>query len=128
MIDILDYVAVQDVGFALNPLLVEGQVAGGTVQGLGWALTEAMHTDGDGQLTTASFVDYLIPSIDMTPQFDVALVENPSQYGLNGARVVGEPPIVPGGAAVANAVAGATGIRVTELPLTPLRVWGELRD
>jgi CO/xanthine dehydrogenase Mo-binding subunit len=128
MVDILDYVAVQDVGFALNPLLVEGQVAGGTVQGLGWALTEAMHTDGDGQLTTASFVDYLIPSIDMTPQFDVALVENPSQYGLNGARVVGEPPIVPGGAAVANAVAGATGIRVTELPLTPLRVWGELRD
>jgi CO/xanthine dehydrogenase Mo-binding subunit len=128
LIDVLAYVAVQDVGFALNPLLVEGQIEGGSVQGLGWALTEAMHTDGDGQLTTASFVDYLIPSIDITPEVDVALVENPSPYGLHGARVVGEPPIVPGGAAVANAVAGATGVRITDLPLTPLRVWDELRD
>jgi CO/xanthine dehydrogenase Mo-binding subunit len=87
-----------------------------------------MHTDGDGQLTTASFVDYLIPTIDISPQVEVALVQNPSRYGLHGARVVGEPPIVPGGAAVANAVAGATGVRITELPLTPLRVWNETRD
>lgn len=128
LIEVLDYVSVQDVGFALNPLLVEGQVEGGSVQGLGWALSEAMHTNVDGQLTTASFIDYVIPSVDMAPQVEVALVENPSRYGLNGARVVGEPPIVPGGAAVANAVASAVGVRVTELPLTPLRVWSQLRD
>lgn len=128
MIDVLAYVAVQDVGFALNPLMVEGQVEGGSVQGLGWALSEAMHTDGDGQLSTASFIDYVIPTMDIVPQVEVALVENPSQHGLHGARVVGEPPIVPGGATVANAVAGAVGVRITELPLTPMRVWEALRD
>ncbi|MBO0703514.1 MAG: molybdopterin-dependent oxidoreductase, partial [Candidatus Dormibacteraeota bacterium] len=127
-IDVLGYVSVQDVGFALNPLLVEGQIHGGSVQGLGWALSEAMHTDGDGQLTTASFIDYVIPSVDTAPQVEVALVENRSEHGLNGARVVGEPPIVPGGAAVANAVAGAVGVRITDLPLTSLRVWDKLRD
>ncbi|MFZ0215925.1 MAG: molybdopterin cofactor-binding domain-containing protein, partial [Candidatus Dormiibacterota bacterium] len=123
------YVSVQDVGFALNPLLVEGQVQGGTVQGLGWALHEAMRTSDEGQLTTASFVDYVIPSIDVVPdQFDVELVENPSEHGLHGARIVGEPPIVPGGAAVANAVADATGARVTDLPLTAMTVWTALQD
>ncbi|MBO0743851.1 MAG: xanthine dehydrogenase family protein molybdopterin-binding subunit [Candidatus Dormibacteraeota bacterium] len=127
-IDVLAYAAVQDVGFALNPLMVEGQIEGGSVQGLGWGLSEAMHTDGEGQVTTASFIDYVIPSIDTAPQVDVALVENPSEHGLHGARVVGEPPIVPGGAAVANAVAGAVGVRITELPLTPIRVWEALRD
>lgn len=128
LIEILAYASVQDVGFALNPLLVEGQIEGGSVQGLGWALSEAMRTDAEGQLTTASFIDYGIPTIDNVPQIDVALVENPSEHGLNGARVVGEPPIVPGGAAVANAVAGAVGVRITELPLTPVRVWDALRD
>jgi len=127
-VDVLAYVAVQDVGFALNPLMVEGQIEGGSVQGLGWALSEAMHTDGEGQLTTASFIDYVIPSVDTAPQVEVALVENPSQHGLNGARVVGEPPIVPGGATVANAVAGAIGVRITDLPLTSIRVWDALRD
>lgn len=129
MIDLLDYVAVQDVGFALNPLLVEGQVEGGSVQGLGWALSEAMNTDAEGQLTTTSFIDYVIPTIDIVPQMEVALVENPSQHGLHGARVVGEPPIVPGGAAVANAVADAVGgARITDLPMTPVQVWKALRD
>ncbi|MGH7910559.1 MAG: xanthine dehydrogenase family protein molybdopterin-binding subunit, partial [Candidatus Dormibacteraceae bacterium] len=127
-IQVLAYASTQDVGFALNPMLVEGQVQGGSVQGLGWALTEAMRTDPEGQLTTASFIDYVIPSIDMVPQVDVSLVENPSEHGMNGARIVGEPPIVPGGAAVANGIADAVGVRIADLPLTALRVWQALRD
>lgn len=127
-IRVVDYAATQDIGFALNPTLVEGQIQGGATQGLGWALLEAMHTNEEGQLTTASFVDYLIPSIDMTPSIEVTLVANPSEHGINGARIVGEPPIVPGGAAVANGVYDAVGVRLTELPLTSLQVWTALGD
>jgi CO/xanthine dehydrogenase Mo-binding subunit len=127
VVDPIAYVAVQDVGFALNPLLIEGQVHGGTVQGLGWALHEALRTDSEGQVLTSSFGDYGIPTVDLTPDLEAVLVENPSEHGLMGARIVGEPPIVPGAAAVANAVADATGLRITELPLTPMVVWEALQ-
>jgi CO/xanthine dehydrogenase Mo-binding subunit len=119
LVEPIEYVAIQDVGFALNPMLVEGQIHGGVGQGIGWGLHEAISHSADGQLLTSTFLDYGIPSIDNVPDIDAVLVENPSPHGLNGARIVGEPPIVPGAAALANAITDAVGARVTELPVTP---------
>jgi CO/xanthine dehydrogenase Mo-binding subunit len=122
----LRYLAVQDVGFALNPTLVEGQIHGGVAQGLGWALHEAMIYDEYGQLLTASFMDYDLPGFEVLPDIDVVLVENKSPFGPFGARGIGEPPITAGAAAVANAVRNAVGARVTDLPLRAERVWRAL--
>lgn len=119
----LRYLAVQDVGFALNPTLVEGQIHGGVAQGLGWALHEAMIYDEYGQLLTASFMDYSLPAFDALPDIDVVMVHNPAPHGPFGARGIGEPPITAGAAAVANAVRAAVGARVTDLPLKDERVW-----
>jgi CO/xanthine dehydrogenase Mo-binding subunit len=113
------YAAIQDVGRALNPPEVVGQVHGGTVQALGRVLGEEMRYDAEGQLRTASFVDYMLPSVDQIPEIEVELVEVPSAVGPFGAKGVGEPPAVPGPAAVANAIAAATSVRVTELPVNP---------
>ena len=124
----LQYVAVQDVGFAMNPLLVEGQVHGGVSQGVGWGIFEGLQHDGEGQLVTASFIDYAIPSVDSMPDVDAILVENAAEHGPYGARIVGEPPVVPGAAVFANAIADAVGVRVTELPLTPEVVRAALGD
>ncbi|HLH71550.1 MAG TPA: xanthine dehydrogenase family protein molybdopterin-binding subunit [Candidatus Dormibacteraeota bacterium] len=114
---LVGYAAVQDVGRALNPPEVEGQVHGGSVQGLGRALGEELVWDRDGHLRTASFLDYGLPSIDQVPAIEVELVEVPSPHGPFGAKGVGEPPAVPGPAAVANAIAAACGRRVTSLPV-----------
>jgi CO/xanthine dehydrogenase Mo-binding subunit len=122
------YVAIQDVGFALNPLMVEGQIHGGTVQSLGWALQEAMLYDEAGQLLTGSFMDYALPKIDNVPGIEAVLVTNPSPVGPFGARGVGEPPITAGLAAIANAVRDAVGVRITELPLRSETVWRALQD
>lgn len=127
-VTLLDYASVQDIGFAMNPMMVEGQIQGGTVQGLGWGLHEAMVHDADGQLITASFLDYPIPSIDVVSNIDVQLVEKPSEHGLNGARIVGEPPVVPGAGAIANAIFAAVGARLDEIPMTPERVLAALGD
>jgi CO/xanthine dehydrogenase Mo-binding subunit len=116
---ITGYAAIQDVGRALNPPEVVGQVHGGTVQALGRVLGEEMRYDPEGQLRTASFVDYMLPSVDQVPEIEVELVEVPSAVGPFGAKGVGEPPAVPGPAAVANAIAAATSVRVTELPVNP---------
>src|SRR5579884_3347764 len=114
---LVGYAAIQDVGRALNPPEVEGQVHGGSVQGLGRALGEELVWDGDGHLRTASFLDYGLPSIGQVPDIQVQLVEVPSPYGPFGAKGVGEPPAVPGPAAVTNAVAAACGRRISELPV-----------
>ena len=116
------YVVVQDVGRAINPALVEEQIHGGGAQGVGWAVYEEIVHDESGAPITASFMDYTVPKARQLPELDVVLVEVPSPIGPYGAKPVGEPPVIPGGAAVANAVADATGARVTELPLTPERV------
>lgn len=113
------YLAVQDVGFALNPAAVEGQVHGGVAQGIGWALYEGMSYDDDGQLLNATLQDYALPTFDMIPNMDVVLVEVPSDHGPFGAKGVGEPPAIPGAGAVANAVRDAIGVRITEIPLLP---------
>jgi len=116
------YAAIQDVGRALNPPEVVGQVHGGAVQSLGRAFGEELAWDGEGQLRTASFVDYGLPSIDQVPDIGVELVEVPSPYGPFGAKGVGEPPAVPGPAAIANAIRAAGGPGVTEMPADFWRV------
>jgi CO/xanthine dehydrogenase Mo-binding subunit len=111
------YAAIQDVGRAINPPEAEGQVHGGAVQSLGRAFGEQMFYDSDGQLRSGSFLDYELPTADQVPHIDVELVEVPSPVGPLGAKGVGEPPAIPGAAALANALARATGIRVRELPI-----------
>jgi CO/xanthine dehydrogenase Mo-binding subunit len=111
------YAAIQDVGRAINPPEVEGQIHGGSVQALGRALGEGLVYDPDGQLRTASFLDYELPSADQIPDIDVGLVEMPSPVGPLGAKGVGEPPAIPGTAALANAVSRAAGVRVRSVPI-----------
>jgi CO/xanthine dehydrogenase Mo-binding subunit len=116
------YVVVQDVGKAINPATVEEQIHGGGAQGVGWAVYEEIVHDESGTPITASFMDYTVPKARQMPELEAVLVEVPSPIGPYGAKPVGEPPVIPGGAVIANAVAAATGVRVTELPLTPERV------
>ncbi len=125
---VLAHVIAQDVGRALNPALVEGQMRGGATQGLGWALLEELAYDGHGQLSTGTLVDYAMPDAAMVPWLDAQIVEVPAPEGPFGAKGVGEAPVpgVPG--AVANAIAAATGLRMRRLPMTPERVWRALRD
>jgi CO/xanthine dehydrogenase Mo-binding subunit len=111
------YAAIQDVGRAINRPEVEAQVHGGAVQSLGRALGEQLVYDAEGQLRSGSFLDYEIPSADQVPLIEVELVEVPSPVGPLGAKGVGEPPAIPGPAALTNALARATGIRVREVPV-----------
>jgi CO/xanthine dehydrogenase Mo-binding subunit len=111
------YAAIQDVGRAINRPEAEGQVHGGAVQSLGRALGEQMAYDVDGQLRSGSFLDYELPTADQLPDVSVELIEIPSPVGPLGAKGVGEPPAIPGAAALANALARATGVRVRELPI-----------
>ncbi|MEP6753340.1 MAG: xanthine dehydrogenase family protein molybdopterin-binding subunit [Candidatus Dormiibacterota bacterium] len=111
------YAAIQDVGRAINPPEAMGQIHGGVVQGLGRALGEQLVYSVDGQLRTSSFLDYELPTADQLPDIDVRLIEVASAVGPLGAKGVGEPPAVPGPAAISNALARATGIRVRDLPL-----------
>jgi CO/xanthine dehydrogenase Mo-binding subunit len=113
------YVAVQDVGFAINPAAVEAQIHGGVAQGLGWALYEGMVYDGDGQLLTATLMDYALPRAEMVPPIETVLVEVHSEHGAYGAKGIGEPPAIPGAAAVANAIRDLTGTRIVSLPIKP---------
>ncbi len=126
-VELLDYLAIHDVGRAINPPEVLGQIHGGVVQGIGRALYEGLAYDERGQPRGATFVDYLLPAATGVPDVQVELVEVPSAVGPYGAKGVGEPPCVPGAAAIANAVADATGCRVTSVPMTPEVVWRALK-
>jgi CO/xanthine dehydrogenase Mo-binding subunit len=123
-VTVLGHVIAQDVGRALNPALVEGQMRGGATQGLGWALLEEMAYDEHGQLVSGSFVDYALPTAVFTPVIDTEIVEVPAPEGPFGAKGVGEAPVIGVPGAVANAIAAATrGVRLKQLPMTPERVW-----
>lgn len=112
-----------DVGTAVNPALVEGQIEGGAVMGMGHTLMEEVDLDGQGQILNASLMDYHIPRAMDTPEIEVDLVESTAdEDGPYGAKGVGESALIPVGPAIANAVADATGARITDLPLTPDRV------
>jgi CO/xanthine dehydrogenase Mo-binding subunit len=116
-------VVIQDVGNSINPMMVEGQMAGGAIQGVGWALYEQMVWGNDGQIQTGSFTDYALPHMPHAPlQLDLVRVEVPSPTGPYGARGVGEPPVVPTAGAIANAIHDAIQKRPTELPMSAPRL------
>ncbi|MGE3796420.1 MAG: xanthine dehydrogenase family protein molybdopterin-binding subunit [Thermomicrobiales bacterium] len=117
-VDVTRYVAVQDVGFAINPALVDGQIRGAVAQGIGWALYEGLVFDDDGQPMNPTFMDYALPKAEDIPPIETVFVEVPSVHGAHGSKGVGEPPAIPGPAAVANAIRHATGARITKLPMT----------
>jgi CO/xanthine dehydrogenase Mo-binding subunit len=121
-------ISIQDVGRAINPATVESQMHGGAVQATGWGLYEQMLWDEQGTPLTASLMDYTIPKASQSPGLDTRLVEVPSEFGPFGAKGVGEPPVIPGAAALANAVRDACGVRLTELPMTSERVQRALVD
>jgi CO/xanthine dehydrogenase Mo-binding subunit len=126
-----DFAIVQDVGFAINPLSVEGQMEGGAVQGMGIGLWEEYIYDDSGHMRNAGLLDYRMPTAADVPDIESIIVEVPSEDGPYGARGVGEPSITAGGAAIQNAIADAIGARVTHMPATPervLRAMGKLGD
>jgi CO/xanthine dehydrogenase Mo-binding subunit len=118
-VKVLRYTAVQDVGRAIHPSYVEGQIQGGVTQGVGWALNEEYIYDKDGRLENPGFLDYRIPVASDMPMIDAVMVEVPNPRHPFGARGVGEVPIVPPMAAVANAIADAVGARMRDLPMSP---------
>jgi len=121
-VKVLRYLATQDAGRAIHPSYVEGQIQGGAVQGIGWALNEEYIYDDKGRLDNPGFLDYRIPVASDLPMIDTVVVEVPNPRHPFGARGVGEVPIVPPMAAMANAIQDAIGIRLTELPMSPPKI------
>ena len=116
---VLRQLVVQDVGRAINPAAIAAQIHGAVAQGVGWALLERMAYDEQGQLRSATLMDYALPSsTDTPPEVETIILEVPTEHGPFGAKGVGEPPVVAAPAAIANAIAAATAARFTELPLT----------
>ncbi|HMH49441.1 MAG TPA: xanthine dehydrogenase family protein molybdopterin-binding subunit [Candidatus Acidoferrum sp.] len=115
------YVVAQDVGFAMNPTYIEGQIEGGVAQGLGQALSEEIVYE-EGRVLNANLTDYKMPTALDLPRIESILVQHPSLVGPYGAKGVGEPPNIEPPAVVANAVASAVGVRITSLPITAEKV------
>jgi len=121
-VTVLRYTAVQDVGKAIHPSYVEGQIQGGAAQGIGWALNEEYIYDSKGKMDNAGFLDYRCPVASDMPMIEAVMVEVPNPRHPFGARGVGEVPIVPPMAAVANAIRSAIGLRMPDLPMSPPKV------
>jgi len=121
-VTILRFVAAQDAGRAIHPSYVEGQIQGGVVQGIGWALNEEYIYNAKGQLDNAGFLDYRCPVASDLPMIEAVLVEVPNPAHPYGAKGVGEVNICPPMAAIANAIEHAIGRRMTELPMSPPRI------
>jgi CO/xanthine dehydrogenase Mo-binding subunit len=126
LVRVVRYTVVQDAGKAVHPSYVEGQFQGGAVQGIGWALNEEYVYGSDGRLQNPGFLDYRMPVASDVPMIDTVIVEVPNPGHPYGVRGVGETPIVPPLAAVANAIAAATGVRLTHVPMSPPRVLAAL--
>jgi CO/xanthine dehydrogenase Mo-binding subunit len=121
-VTILRYTVAQDAGKAVHPSYVEGQFQGGAAQGVGWALNEEYIYGADGKLQNAGFLDYRMPVASDLPMIDAIIVEVPNPRHPYGVRGIGETPIIPPMAAIANAIEQATGIRFTELPMSPPKI------
>ncbi len=121
-VEVLRYTVVQDAGRAIHPGYVEGQFQGGAVQGIGWALNEEYIYGEDGRLQNPGFLDYRMPVASDVPMIDTVIIEVPNPRHPYGVRGIGEVPIIPPMAAIANAIEGATGLRLCELPMSPPRV------
>ena len=120
--EILRYTALQDPGTAVHPTYVEGQIQGGAVQGIGWALNEVYVTDAQGRMLNATLLDYRMPIAKDLPMIDTQIVEVPNPDHPTGVRGVGEVSIIPPIPAIANAINQALGIRMTETPMSPTAV------
>ena len=131
-VDIVRYTAVQDAGKAIHPSYVEGQIQGGAVQGIGWALNEEYYINDAGHMVNSSFLDYRMPTSLDLPMIDTCIVEVDNPNHPYGVRGVGEVPIVPPMAAIANAINDAVGVRMTVLPMNPGNVlealWASNKD
>ena len=127
-VDILRYTAIQDAGKAIHPSYVEGQIQGGVVQGIGWALNEEYFFNEEGGMVNSSFLDYRMPTSLDLPMIDTVIVEVANPGHPYGVRGVGEVPIVPPMAAIANAIHDAIGTRMEELPMSPGAVLKALWD
>jgi len=125
---LLRYAAAQDVGYAINPGFVEGQIQGGATQAIGFALTEELVYGPDGRVLNPNLTDYKMPTIADVPRIEPIIVESAGPYGPFGAKGVGEPSVLPGAAAIANAVARAAGVRLRQLPITAERLWRAMRE
>jgi CO/xanthine dehydrogenase Mo-binding subunit len=128
-VKLLRYTSFQDVGFALNPTMVEGQMQGGATQGIGWALSEEYIYDSNGAMKNATLLDYRMPTSLDVPPLDCEIIEVPAAEGAGpyGVRGAGEMGIVLPPVAIGNAIARATGVRLTELPMTPERVFWAIK-
>jgi xanthine dehydrogenase molybdenum-binding subunit len=125
-VTILRYTAVQDAGRAIHPSYVEGQMQGGAVQGIGWALNEEYIFDNQGKMQNPNYLDYRMPTALDVPMIEAIIVEVPNPAHPFGVRGVGETPIVAPPAAIANAIYRATGVRMRELPMSPPRLWAAM--
>jgi aerobic carbon-monoxide dehydrogenase large subunit len=128
---VVRYVAVDDCGTPINPLLIDGQVHGGIVHAIGQALYERVHYDEDGQLVTGTFVDYALPTAAELPSFETDRTETPSPVNSLGAKGVGEAGTIAASAAVTNAVIDALrplGVSYINMPLSPMRVWAAIQE
>ncbi len=126
--DVIDYTTIQDVGKAIHPSYVEGQMQGGAAQGIGWALNEEYFMSQDGIMLNSSYLDYRMPiSLDL-PMINTIMVEVPSEEHPFGVRGVGEPPICPPIPAIGNAIKNAIGIRLLDTPMKPSKIIEALKD
>ena len=119
------YIACHDVGKAINPDQVIGQIQGGVAQGIGMALMEEVVMK-DGRIMNPGFTDYILPTIRDVPEIECIVMENPDPGGPFGARGVGEPPLIGTGPAILSAIYDAIGTPIRELPATPERIWRAL--
>ncbi|HEX4893325.1 MAG TPA: molybdopterin cofactor-binding domain-containing protein, partial [Hyphomicrobiaceae bacterium] len=127
-VTVLRYTSIQDVGRAIHPAYVEGQMQGGAVQGIGWALNEEYIYDKQGRVDNPGFLDYRMPVASDLPMLDNVMLEIPNPKHPQGVRGVGEVPLVASVPAVANAVNNAIGLRMSNLPLSPPRVSKALKE
>lgn len=126
-VKILKYIAAHDVGRAINPMLLEGQVYGGVVMGIGYALMERLILK-EGKVMNPDFLDYKIPTAADVPEIEPVMIETNDEAGPFGAKGIGEPGLVPTAPAIANAIYNAVGVRIRELPITPEKILAALKE
>ena len=122
-LEILKYVVVHDCGRVINPLVLQGQIEGGVAQGIGGAFYERLAYDGDGQLRNASFMEFLIPYATEIPAIEIDHIETPSPLNPLGVKGAGEAGVIPVGAVLALAIEDAMHVPITEMPLSPLKLY-----
>jgi carbon-monoxide dehydrogenase large subunit len=122
-LEILKYVVVHDCGRVINPLVLQGQIEGGVAQGIGGAFYERLAYDSDGQLRNASFMEFLMPYATEIPPIEIDHIETPSPLNPLGVKGAGEAGVIPVGAVIASAIEEALGVPITEMPLSPLKLF-----